>query len=82
MQNISNNKVCVEEGGICYTISRIDDFETNVSFKIRIDFVKSNKPKNKKDFDKLVQYSEILANKKLLGCSYSSPIEKQLTSFL
>ena len=79
MDFISNNKVCVEDGDVCYTISRINNFETNSSFKIRLNFIKNAKPKNKKEFDKIVQYSEILSNKILLGCNYASTTEKELS---
>jgi hypothetical protein len=78
MNIISNNKVCIEETGLCYTIARLDEFETNQSFKCRIEYVKKKKPMTQKEFDIAIQYSQIVVNKWLLGCSYSPDVEKNL----
>ena len=78
MNVISNNKVCIEEKGLCYTIARLDEFETNESFKCRIKFIKNKQPKTKKDFDQAIQYSQIYVNKHFLSCSYSPEVEKNL----
>ena len=76
MNVISDNKVCVEEEGFCYTIIRLDDFETNNSFGTRIQYIKKKNPKTKEEFEKVLKYSEIYANMMILGCDYSNKIKK------
>ena len=82
MNVISNNKVCIEEDGICYTLARMDEYETNNSFNKRIQFIKKNKPMTEADFKKLITYSHIYSNIELLGCSYPPKIEKELNSYI
>lgn len=82
MNIISNNKVCIEEDGICYTLARMTEYETNNSFNTRIQFIRKNKPLTKENFDTLIIYSHIYVNTELLGCVYPPHIEKKLKNYI
>ena len=55
--------------------------ETDYYYRLREKFIKLNKPKGKKELDKLIMYSKIFVNVALLGCRYETKIEKKLDEY-
>ena len=55
--------------------------ETDYYYRLREKFIKLNKPKGKKELDKLIMFSKIFVNVALLGCRYETKIEKKLNEY-
>jgi len=52
--------------------------ETDKDYQLRINFIKLNNPKNKKELELCIMFSKIFVNIITLGCRYSIKIEKEL----
>ena len=52
--------------------------ETDKDYQLRVNFIKLNNPKNKKELELCIMFSKIFVNIITLGCRYSIDIEKKL----
>ncbi len=82
MNLVTSDKVCITENNVCYTVTRLDEYETNDSFSKRVYFIKWNKPQNAKQFELLLHLSELYVNKEILKCKYSNEVENLLLRYM
>lgn len=52
--------------------------ETERNYQLRVNFIKLNNPKTKKELEICIMFSKIFVNIITLGCRYSIKIEKEL----